>query len=473
MQLKKLHSLILKAFLPPFFATLFTTSFLFFLVELVITYLDEFIGKGISTLNFAKLFTYAWVALTPKCIPLAVLLASIMTFGKLAENYELAAMKSSGLSLFKIIKPAFAFILVLAFFTFLFENYVLPVVQLKFESLLFDIRQKKPSVSIKEGIFYNKIENYTIRVGSKSTNKDTLKQVYIYDHTSRMGNIIQLYADKGRMTFTADSSDLVLILENGNRYEEIINTSPTTIKKKTLSQLNFKTLKINVPLLNFKFRRTDENSFKGYEKLLNIWQIDSENDSMKKLISIRATDLKRQTGDYFFSRTNNNIRLNKLYSNFDKLYDSLKLQEQKRLLDNALNILRSNSVYVDGVVQSQEMDDTKIRAFNVEWHHKIIVCFACIILFFVGAPLGAIIRKGGLGLPVVVAVFFFLAYFILTDAFTALAMNGEWVVWQAMWMPLAIFMPLSIFLTYKASNDSVLFDVTAYFLWFKKLNLFK
>ena len=159
MFLKKLHTLTLKSFLPPFTITLFVSVFLFFLVEIVITYLDEFIGKGLNTFDLLKLFGYAWIAIVPQCIPLAVLLGSIMSFGNLAENYELAAMKSSGLSLFKIIKPVFVFIIVLAAMTFMFNNFVLPVVHLKFQSLLYDIRQKKPTVNIKDGIFYNKIDN--------------------------------------------------------------------------------------------------------------------------------------------------------------------------------------------------------------------------------------------------------------------------------------------------------------------------
>jgi len=177
--LKKLHTLTLKAFLPPFFATLLISVFLFFLVEIVITYLDDFIGKGLKTIDLVTLFTYAWIAIIPKCIPLAVLLASIMSFGNLAEHYELTAMKSSGLSLYRIIKPVFVLILFLAGLTFLFNNFILPVVMLRSSSLLYDIRQKKPTVNIKEGIFYNGIDNYSLLVRKKSQNKDTLKDIFI------------------------------------------------------------------------------------------------------------------------------------------------------------------------------------------------------------------------------------------------------------------------------------------------------
>src|ERR1041384_5360133 len=235
--LKKLHTLTLKAFIPPFFITLFVSVFLFFLVQIVITYLDDMIGKGLRTIDLVKLFTYAWITIIPQCIPLAVLLASIMSFGNLAENYELAAMKSSGLSLFRIIKPVFVFILFLAGLTFLFNNFILPVVHLKSTSLLYDIRQKKPSVNIKEGIFYNGIDNYSLRVGKKSENKDTLYDIYIYDHTAHQGNTVQMYAKSGKITTTADTSELVLILRNGNGYQEENETGTGPNTKRTLSQL--------------------------------------------------------------------------------------------------------------------------------------------------------------------------------------------------------------------------------------------
>lgn len=471
MLLKKLHTLTLKSFLPPFTITLFISVFLFFLVEIVITYLDEFIGKGLNTFDLFKLFGYAWVAIIPQCIPLAVLLGSIMSFGNLAENYELAAMKSSGLSLFKIIKPVFVFIVILAGMTFLFNNFILPVVHLKFQSLLYDIRQKKPTVNIKEGIFYNKIDNYTLRVGEKSASKDTLKDIFIYDHSAHQGNNVQMYAKTGKLTTTADTSALVLILRDGNRYEEVLNNSGVPSQKKPLSQLNFKQLQVNIELVDFKLKRTDENQFKGYEEMMNIWQIDSVADSTTRLINRRFNELKRQSSQFFYGRISTFIKKDSTLktTSIKQFYDSLNHTEYARCLENALNISRSAASYIDAAELNLKSENLSLDKLNVEWHKKIVVCFACIILFFVGAPLGAIIKKGGLGLPVVVAVFFFLAYFILTEAYTSLAYDGTIRVWQAMWTPLVIFLPISIFLTYKAAKDSAIFDVTIYYLWIAKL----
>lgn len=470
MFLKKLHKLTLKSFIPPFVITLFVSVFLFFLVEVVITYLDDLIGKGLRTIDLLQLFVYAWIAIIPQCIPLAVLLASIMSFGNLAENYELAAMKSSGLSLFRIIKPVFVFIILLASLTFLFNNFVLPVMQLKSQTLLWDIRQKKPTVNIKEGIFYNKIENYSLRVGQKSANKDTLKEIFIYDHSQHQGNTIQMYAKSGKMTTTADTSALVLILRDGNRYEEVVdNTQPQN--KKPFSQLNFKQLQVNIELEDFKLQRTDESSFKGYGEMLNIWQIDSVADSTNRKLMRRIKELTQQTQTSFFARTSFSLKTANKYptASVKQFYDSLKPQDFKVCVQNAMSIARGNSGVLEVSGININKDHLDVLNLLTEWHKKIVVCFACIVLFFVGAPLGAIIKKGGLGLPVVVAVFFFLAYFILTEAFTSLAYEGTLPPWQAVWAPIVIFMPISIFLTYKAAKDSSIFDVTAYYSWIFKL----
>lgn len=469
MRLKKLHKLLISSFVPPFLATLFVSVFLFFLVQVVITYLDELIGKGLRTIDLLKLFAYAWTAIIPQCIPLAVLLASIMSFGNLAENYELAAMKSSGLSLFRIMKPLIVLIIILAGLTFLFNNFILPTVHLKSSALLYDIRQKKPSVNIKEGIFYNKIDNYAIRVGSKSKNKDTLKDIIIYDHSGNNGNTIQTYAKSAKMTTTSDTSALVLILKNGNRYETVLNQNNSS-KAKALSILNFKNLQVNIELTDYKLKRTDEKLFKGHEEMMNIWQIDSVADSTRRRLNTLTNQAYKQVKDYFFVKSAF-IKPETKYKEvmLDSVIRRLTKEDYQRLYDYALNLTRNNIGIVENAVNNRKVEEASYLALNIEWHKKIVVCFACIILFFIGAPLGAIIRKGGLGMPVVTAVFFFLAYYILTEAFFAVAIEGKMPPWQAMWTPLAIFLPISVFLTYKAAKDSALFDMTSYFIFFGKL----
>lgn len=443
--------------------------FLFFLVEVVITYLDDFIGKGLGFWTLGKLFFYAWLAIIPKCIPLAVLLASIMTFGSLAENYELAAMKSSGLSLFRIIKPVFYCVIFLAVLTFVFNNFILPGVMLRSQSLLWDIRQAKPVMNIKEGIFYNKIDDYTMRVGKKGKDGNTLQNILIYDHTDRVGNNKQLYADSGEMKMSADTNYLVVKLRNGNRYEQIVPElgKPDT---KSFSQLNFKELIVNIELTDFKLKRTDENAFGHHHEMMNVWQISDEVDSLNKKMEKRYASLGLQSENYFFYRTANFIRKPiRQPVNIKKFYAGLSLPQFNSAIENAMNVARTSSGFIDSVNDGNTQDEYHQMDFTMGWHEKINVCFACIVLFFVGAPLGAIIRKGGLGLPVVIAVFFFLAYFIFTEAFKALTIEGVLNPWIGMWLPLYIFLPVGIFLTYKAATDSALFDMDSYLEPIKKL----
>lgn len=443
--------------------------FLFFLVEIVITYLDDLIGKGLGFWTLVQLFTYAWIAIIPQCIPLAVLLASIMTFGSLAENYELAAMKSSGLSLFRIIKPVFFTVLLLAALTFLFNNFVLPWVTLKSNSLLWDIRQAKPAMNIKDGIFYNKIENYSLRVGKKGKDGHTIKNVLIYDHTSRVGNNIQLYADSGQMNISADTNFLIIKLQNGNRYEELENENINK-KSKQFSQLNFKELEVNIELTDFKLKRTDENSFKHHYEMMNIWQIDRELDTIHSQLSSKFNNLNNQTKSTFFYRTSEFIKKPiRQPVNIRKFYGSLSAPDFIRAMENAMILARNSSGFIDSVDDANKNDSFQEMSFKMGWHEKINVCFACIVLFFVGAPLGAIIRKGGLGMPVVVAVFFFLAYFIFTEAFKGLTAEGVVEPWLGMWLPLVLFLPLGMFLTYKAATDSALFELEAYIEPLKKI----
>jgi lipopolysaccharide export system permease protein len=468
---KKLHSLLVKSFLPPFFITLFVGVFLFFLVEIVITYLDELLGKGLGFWTLCELFFYAWVSIIPQCIPLAVLLASIMSMGSLAENYELAAMKSAGLSLFRILRPLVFTVFCLGAMTFVFNNYILPKVMLKFQTLLYDVRQAKPAMNIKEGIFYNKIngDNYSMRVGKKGKDGQTLKDVIIYDHSDHLGNNRQLYADSGTMRMTSDTNYLTIKLFDGNRYEEMTPEAGHALSK-PMTQLNFKELEVNIELTDFKLKRTQEGAFRNYSEMMNVWQIDQELDTVNKILDGRYKSLQDQSRNYFFFRSINFIKQpHKEYVNTRKFYGSLPIADFNKAVDNALNIARSSSAYVDSVIEGTKIERDKQDDFKIGWHEKINVCFACLVLFFVGAPLGAIIRKGGMGLPVVVAVIFFLAFFIFTEAFRQLAVDDVVEPWIGMWMPLILFLPIGFFLTFKAAKDSALFDMDAYLAPFKRI----
>ncbi len=458
--MKKLHLLLIRSFLPPFVVTLFVSTFLFFLVEVVITYLDDFVGKGLSTWILVQLFTYAFLAIVPKCIPLAILLASIMTMGNLAENYELVAMKSSGISLFRVFYPLISLMIVLAIITFVFNNFVLPKLMLESQSLLFDIRQTKPSITIKEKVFYNQIEDISIRVEKKYEDGHSLKGILIYDHSIGTGNNIQLYADSGYMFTTSDTNYLVIRLFNGSRYENIQNEE--SYRAFPLSIMHFKEMEINIDLTGFKLRRTDKELFKQNHEMMNMWEIAEEIDSLNNTIASHHQSIYRQLTEYFFVNTLSERDTLKCISVKSEL-KKLSLPEQKLLKEMKLNHWRSLHAFLESEILMMGGLTRRLAEYKISWHERLILSFACIILFFVGAPLGSIIRKGGLGLPVVVATLFFILYMILTDSMRSMAMELILPPFLAMWFPLFVFLIIGVFLTYKAATDSMIFDVDWYF----------
>ncbi len=465
--LKVLHKHLLKAYLPPFFATLFIGVFVFFLIH-VFTYMDDIVGKGMGAWILIQFFSYSFITFIPIAMPLAVLLSSIMTFGNLAEHYELAAMKSSGLSLFKILKPIFIFIIFLSAVTFVFNNFVLPSITLKSARLLWDIRQAKPTLSIKEGVYFDKLDGYNIKVGKKSKDGQTLFNLSIYDHSDGLGNNIQLYADSGKMKTSADTNYLQIQLNNGSRYEDVIQEEKNK-RTRPLMQLLYNELNINVDMSSFKMKRTEEELFKGHHEMMNVWMIDQEIDTFNLKIDKKYENLKNQFNSYFLARTLHTSGLTKNYQPLKTFYLGLNKDEFKRSVENAQNLVRSSSSYIDSINEEVYITQMTKNDYLVGWHKKINISFACIVLFFVGAPLGAIIRKGGMGLPVVVAVLFFLLYYVVTIIFEDLVIEGVYNVVFGSWFPLILFLPLGVFLTFMAAKDSALFDIYTYTGPLKKL----
>lgn len=465
--MKTLHKYLLKAYLPPFILTLFIGVFVFFLIH-VFTYMDDIIGKGMGFWVLTQFFTYSFITFIPVAMPLAILLSSIMTFGSLAENYELAALKSSGLSLFNIIKPIFVFILILAGITFWFNNYVLPFVTKESASLLWDIRQAKPTLSIKEGVYYNQLDGYSIKVGKKNPDGKTLYNLTIYDHSDGPGNNVQLYADSGFMRTSADTNYLQIQLNNGTRYEEI-HQEERHKQTRPLMQLSYKELNVNLDMSDFKMKRTDKELFNGHHEMMNVFQISKEIDTINFEIDKRHDNLRNQFNNYFLVRTMHTSNLNQPHQNVNEFYKKLSPDELRRSVENAQNLVRSSCGYIDSINDEIKGQNIRKTDFSMGWHKKINVPFSCIVLFFVGAPLGAIIRKGGMGLPVVVAVIFFLLYYVVTIVYEDLVMEGVYNIAFGTWFPLMLFLPLGIFLTYKAAKDSALFDIGVYLDPIKKL----
>lgn len=427
-------------------------------------YIDDLIGKGFEWYTILELMYYASAANVAMALPLSILLSSIMTFGTLGENYELVAIKSAGISLQKAMRPLFVLVLALSVSSFFFSNYMLPKANLKFGSLLWDIRNKKLSFLIKEGVFNSSIPGYSIRVDRKAEGGDSLFNVMIYDHTTNNGIAKTIMAKQGIMAKTDDDKYLIFKLIDGVRYEETASNSGINPRQQ-LYRMRFKETEQKFDLSSFKMNRTDENAFKTNTQMLNLKGIQHKQDSLAKYI------------DGFDNATKNNIQSYYKQNSYVKGYTKLKIKPIKVKLSVLNNIPKFNKglviqnaiVEVNNIKQTlQSRVDERKNIYGdflftiIEYQRKYALAAQCLLMFFIGAPLGAIIRKGGLGLPVVMAVVFFLIYHVISTVAEKSAREGTLITQLGMWMGIILLSPIGAFLTYKATIDSALFDIDYY-----------
>ncbi len=420
-------------------------------------YIEDLVGKGLEWYVIAELFLYASASLVTMALPLAILLSSIMTFGNLGEHYELVAMKSSGLSLQRIMRPLIVFVIVLSGVAFYFSNSIWPIANLKFKSLLWDVTHAKPALDISPDVFYKGIDNYVIRIKEKDKDGKGLQDILIYDHSEGNGNRKVIKAESGRMFITKDQRYLVLSLKNGYQYDEIKGRS------NPLFRSEFEEHIIKLELVGFDMKRSDESLWKDHYQMMNIGQLQSAIDSL-------SFKLEKRKSDYSYGVT----RRLALYADSTKTVEQysadsavgttagLVKSKQLQLYATAINLARASKTYSTAMKEEVENRRDRIRRFEIEWHRKFTLSIACFVLFFVGAPLGAIIRKGGLGMPVVVAVIFFLIFHISSITGEKLVKQDQLDVEVGMWMSTFILAPIGAFLTYKATTDSVLLDATFY-----------
>ena len=468
--MKKLHKLVITTFIGPFIVTFFISQFIL-LMQFLWKYIDDLIGKGLDGFVIAELLFYTSANLVPLALPLAILVSSIMTFGDLAEHFEITAAKASGISLQKLMRPLFVMAISISGMAFFFSNYVLPYTNLKMGSLLYDIRQQKPALSIREGVFYSGIEGYNIRVGKKDRDGKTIREVMIYDHTLNMGNRKLILAESGTMVTTKDDRFLIVALTNGASYEEQdkrdegVNTHP-------LMRTAFKDYTIRFDLTQFKLSRTNEELFKGGHQMMNLSQLDHTIDSLGNDFKSRNLEVVRNLNSYFLF-----LRDTSFYAHL-AMIKPIKIPNDSNslahpYLDISLNSSRGVKTYVSSMMDDLENKRYQVAKYKVEWHRKLTLSAACFILFLIGAPLGAIIRKGGMGLPLVISVLFFLIYHIASITGEKLAKEGEINPIQGMWFSSAMLFPVGLFLIYKATSDSVIFDIELYKSFFRKRSVKK
>ncbi len=453
-------------------------------------YIDDLIGKGLEFNIIAEFMLYTTATLVPLAMPLAVLLASLMTFGNLAENLELLAFKSSGISLVRIMAPVMIISLVISMGAFLFSNHVLPFSNLKMRSLLYDIQQQRPELTIKPGVFDNTLEGYSIRIGDKDNKTNLLRNIWIYDHTDKQGNVSVTIADSGYMKMSADEKHLQLTLYNGKSYRELQKQKKDErhIKSYPHRRENFEYQEMIIEMTGFGLNRSDEKLFKNSYSMLNLSQLQHFDDSLTedidllldKLNTTITKTLKGKPKGILMNKSSfhpdslketletRELRIQAIH--VDSAYAELSKLERRRAISQSIKFARSNKSVTTSNVGTADWRYARLRRYQIEIHRKFTLSILCLVFFFIGAPLGAIIRKGGLGMPVIVSVLLFLIYYILSMMGEKFVRESIIPPYMGMWASTFILVPVSIWLTYKAANDSVIMNIETYFVWIKKLS---
>lgn len=461
--MKKLDKLLLKSYIGPLMLTFFITLFVFDM-QFLWKYIDDLIGKGLETFVLLELMFYASATMVPMALPLAILLASIMTFGSFGEHFELTAIKSSGVSLFRFMRPLILFSVFLAGAAFYFSNNILPVANLKFRTLLYDVRHQKPALDFHPGFFNNSLDGFSIRIGSKNEAETTIYDVLIYDHTVGADNKHVIIADSAAFINKNNGKELVIRLFHGYDYKESASLQANVVNDDSHYKTKFESWEKRFDLSDFQLQNSDDDFFSKMHGMLNIKQIINELDTVNIKIEKEKKLLRNNMANYFIIEkerldTSQNFSLDTVIErNFSNTLDTLSNASAKTVYGAALNSSRNiKNILMSKkeVIKAKHRDKGK---YWIEFHRKFTLAVACIVLFFIGAPLGSIVKKGGLGWPMVMAVLFFVLYHLFTIVGEKSALKGVIEIWTGMWLSTIILLPIGVFLTVKAKNDSQLFN---------------
>jgi lipopolysaccharide export system permease protein len=472
--MKRLHLYVIKSFLGPFFMTFFIVVFVL-LMQFLWRYVGDLVGKGLDLNVLGEMLFYASFGVLPYAFPLAMLLASIMTFGSLGENYELVAMKSAGISLFRIMRPLIVIAAIISALAFYVSNNILPKTNLKFTTLMVSVKQQRPELVLQEGVFTSEIDGYSIKVGHKDKKTNVLYDLLIYDHTQNKPNESVTVADSGFLKITEDKQYMVLNLYNGINYSEEPPTERKDINKRPFRRDKFDEQTIRVKVNNFEFNRRDEGIYKNMYRMLTINQLSLMLDTLDEkfydqvrgyLIQI---DINPTISRHVYNLTTLNDSLKQKEINkpdsifvFDDYFNGIDKWVKAEIAMAALDKARSNMQNLN-LYQGQITERKRhINKYDMERHRKFTLSIAVFIFFFVGAPLGAIIRKGGLGMPVVVSILLFIAYYIVSMTGEKSAREDVWQMVTGMWFSTLIFFPVGVWLSYMAGTDSAIMSSEAY-----------
>ena len=476
MLLKRLYRFMLQTFLPLFLMTFFICLFIV-LMQFMWRYIDDLVGKGLDTSVLAELFFYAALSMVPMALPLSILLASLMTFGNLGESFELTAMKASGVSLLKVMKPLIVFIGMVSVGAFFFQNDVLPVAQTKMYTLLYSVKQKSPELEIPEGVFYDQIPGYNFFVEHKNRDTGTLYDLMIYDVSRGFDNARIILADSGNLKMADDKEHLFLQLYSGEQFENLReNNGGARSQNQPYRRESFKLKEILIKF-DSNFNRMDESGMRNQYVGKNIAELQQTIDSVGMRVdsvgAIYARDIKEHAWlriPYYVDRYVDGERrqvVQKPVTMSEPIdIDSLFYRQRPSMIGSYLTQaqLKAQRIKQDYEFKSIAMqaDRETIRRHQIEMQKKFTLSFACLIFFFIGAPLGSIIRKGGLGTPLVISVLLFIFYYIVDNTGYKMARDGKVDVWIGIWLSSAVLLPLGIFFTIKAMNDSAVFNIDAY-----------
>jgi lipopolysaccharide export system permease protein len=456
--MKKLDKLILRAFAGPFLLTFAVVQFIL-LTQMLLKYLDDLIGKDLGVGVLAQLLFYFSVLLVATSLPLAVLLSSLMTYGNLGEHHELTAIKASGIALTRILRPIFLLTVTLGVGAFWFNQTVVPWANLNAYSLLWDVRQQKLALDIKEGVFYSGIPGYTIKVNQKlGENGDRLQGVMIYDHRQASGNAMVILADSGRMFTRFGGAYLGFELFHGQSYVE----QPDARDRAGASfyRQAFTHNLMTFSLASFDLNRTKKDLFKENRMMLNIPQLHKSTDSIQRRLVQERQKLPRQMDSYY-----NFLRFDTLGQAANRKVAALQVpaavlapltansvQQALNRARNSQSFAKSSNDILDGLARDSVL-------FRIEVYRKYAQSAAVLLMFLIGAPLGAIIKKGGLGVPILVAIVFFIIYYVLSIMGEKYAKEFVMPAGAGMWLSDLVLLPVGLFFLYQAYNDSGLLEV--------------
>lgn len=489
--MKSLDKFILKSFFGPLISTFFICMFIL-VMQFLWVYADDIVGKGLDTSVIVELIFYMSINLITMALPLSILLASIMTFGNLGENYELIACKASGISLFRVMRPLVVVSGILTICAFVFSNNIAPYTQLKGRTLLYDIKNTKPEMILKEGVFTN-LQDFNIKVDKIDKESGMMYDIIVYNHREDKytPNEVTL-ADSGRIKVNSKTGRTQFVFYSGANFKQYKNNKRASDKQPYV-RTKFSEQAMNIKQETKDFKRTDESLFSNNYKMLNVSQLTKMKDSLSKKYDkvVKNFITRRIKYDYTYivnkkkdKKDESQYAIDERLPEFlpkgelskmsiDSIMNSISIYKKSRVLKKALSQARNVSLSVNRSMAQFKHRQERMRRYDIEWHKKYTDALACLIFFFIGAPLGGIIRKGGLGMPVVVSVVFYIIYYVISMTFQRSAREGIFDPFIGVWMSTFIIIPIAIILTRQAVTDASIMSSETYINILRRFGLYK